>query len=133
MNHKIRKQLLFAVRDISGHVGRYLIFIIQAIAIVLLIGYSSMIAIPQYKFWQKTNSLHDKLENSWFLTGSDVMAELVGGRALEEEIRLLTQDQCFSFAKSGISLNELPVVNEAALERAENGTVFYHGQLPSIL
>ncbi len=125
MNHKIRKQLLFAVRDISGHVGRYLIFLIQAIAIVLLIGYSSMVAIPQYKFWQKTNSLHDKLENSWFLTGSDVMAELVGGRALEEEIRLLTQDQCFSFSKSGISLNELPVVNEAALERAENGTVFY--------
>ena len=102
MGQKIRKQLLFAARDISGHMGRYLIFLIQAIAIALLIGYSSMAAVPQYKFWQKTDSLRGRLEEPWFLTGTDVMAVPIGGRPLEEKIRQLTQDQCFSFAKSGI-------------------------------
>ena len=125
MGQKIRKQLLFAARDISGHTGRYLIFLVQVIAIVLLIGYSSMVAVPQYKFWQKTNGLRGRLEETWFLTGTDVMAVPIGGRPLEEKIRQLTQDQCFSFAESGIALKELPVVKEAAVERAENGTVFY--------
>ena len=82
MGQKIRKQLLFAARDISGHMGRYLIFLIQAIAIVLLIGYSSMVAVPQYKFWQKTNGLRGRLEETWFLTGTDVMSAPIGERQL---------------------------------------------------